>query len=111
MESFGETNESEWNAVDLALCHSKFSHLKSVEFRKDAEAEEPLENPHAFFQRVLPKSYKRGILWPRRDYGSMYLIVVILPMLISIGRPIRVAPVSAPQYPGLPIEWEDFDYA
>ena len=71
MESFGETNESEWNAVDLALCHSKFSHLKSVEFRKDAEAEEPLENPHAFFQRVLPNSYGRGILWYRRRFRGM----------------------------------------
>lgn len=101
--------ESQWKAVDLALCDPKFSHLTSVEFTNSSKA--PLENPHAFFQRVLPKSYKRGILWPRRDYGSMYLIVVILPMLISIGRPIRVAPVSAPQYPGLPIEWEDFDYA
>ena len=70
-------SESEWKAVDLALCDSKFTHLKSVEFSEIVG--ESLQNPHAFFQRVLPTCYERGILWYRFRQNGMYLIAIMLP--------------------------------
>ena len=29
-------------------------------------------------------------------------------LLTCIGQPTRIAPVGAPKYPGLPLEWDDF---
>ena len=60
-EFLDEIPESQWKPVDLALCDPKFPHLKSAEFSDSSER--PVKNPHAFFERVLPKSYERGILW------------------------------------------------
>ena len=77
-------SESEWKAVDLALCDSKFTHLKSVEFSEIVG--ESLQNPHAFFQRVLPTCHERGILWYRRRQHGMYLIAIMLP-LFNLCRP------------------------
>ena len=68
--------ESQWKAIDLALCNTKFPHLKSIDFVDAREV--PLKNPHAFFQRVLPKSYERGIIWLRGRRTGMYLIAIIL---------------------------------
>ena len=76
MEFLEDIPESQWKAIDLALCNTKFSHLKSAEFTDSTR--EPLQNPHAFFQRALPKSYERGIIWLRRDSGGMYLIAIML---------------------------------
>ena len=76
MKGFEGISEDEWKAVDLALCDSKFTHLKSVELVESGE--KGLENPHAFFRQALPKSYERGILWFRHYYAGMYLIAIIL---------------------------------
>ena len=66
-------SESEWKAVDLALCDPKFPHLKSVEFTI-SHFILPLENPHAFFQQLLPTCYERGMLWYRHRYEGSYLL-------------------------------------
>ena len=70
--------------VDLALCDSKFPHLTSVQLSgthlmDEKSHPQPINDPHTFFQRTLPKSYKRGILWYRGDYQSMYFILIMLP--------------------------------
>ena len=52
-EFLDEIPESQWKPVDLALCDPKFPHLKSAEFSDSSER--PVKNPHAFFERVLPK--------------------------------------------------------
>ena len=70
-------SESEWKAIDLALCDSKFPHLKSIEFIE--EFVEPRPNPHVLFRQALPKSYDRGILWYQYGLDGVYLIAIILP--------------------------------
>lgn len=67
-----EVPESEWKAVDLALCDTKFNHLKCVEFH--ALNDQPLQNPHAYFRQALPTCYQRGILWyrPYRQGSCFY---------------------------------------
>ena len=77
VHSLEDISESRWKAVDLALCNAKFPHLKSAEFADSTG--EPIQNPHEFFQRVLPKSYECGIIWFSRSPGGMYLIAIILP--------------------------------
>ena len=79
-----EVSESELKAVDLALCDSKFSHLTCVQlfeinYRDDEFHSEAIEDPHTSFQRALPKSYMRGILWYRSSEHGMYLIVIMFP--------------------------------
>ena len=76
VKSLEDIPESQWKAIDLALCNTKFPHLKSIDFVDAREV--PLKNPHAFFQRVLPKSYERGIIWLRGRRTGMYLIAIIL---------------------------------
>ena len=68
-----KNSESEWKAIDLALCNPKFPHLKSVEFTI-SHFILPLENPHAFFQQLLPTCYERGMLWYRHRYEGSYLL-------------------------------------
>ena len=100
--------ESRWKPVDLALCDPKFPHLKSAEFSDSSER--PVKNPHAFFERVLPKSYERGILWLNATVEKVCISYVRLCFLLltCIGQPTRITPVDPPQYPGLPLEWDDF---
>ena len=69
--------ESQWEAIDLALCNTQFPHLKSAEFTDSPG--NPLQNPHEFFQRALPKSYERGIIWLRHDHRGTYLIAIMPP--------------------------------
>ena len=64
-----EIPKDQWKAVDLALCDTRFPHLTSVKFTESSQ--EPLVNPPALFQRVLPNSYTRGILWLRRDWKGV----------------------------------------
>ena len=77
MTSLEEIPDSQWKAIDLALCNTKFPHLESIEFVDQGGA--TFKNPHAFFQRVLPKSYERGIIWLRPRRAGMYLIAIMLP--------------------------------
>ena len=72
-----KNSESEWKAIDLALCNPKFPHLKSVEFT--GPSSKPPQNPHAFFQQSLPTCYKRGMLWYRPGFKGSYFILIMLP--------------------------------
>ena len=65
--------ESEFKAVDLALSDSKFPHLTSIQFIEHPE--EPIENPHILFRRILPNSYMRGILWYQRRHEGMSFLL------------------------------------
>ena len=73
---FLESTEIQWKAVDLALCDSKFPHLKSIEFSESPPY--PLRNPHAFFEQALPNSYERGIIWLLPRQFGMHLVAIIL---------------------------------
>lgn len=56
--------DAQWKAIDRVLCDSEFARVTRVEIREyEQQTSRFVADWHTLFQEILPKSYKRGVLW------------------------------------------------
>ena len=65
-----EYSKTQWKTVDVALYDPKFRNLISFELQDHWHQPESHAELHPVFQRILPRSYERGILWHVRNNGG-----------------------------------------